>query len=42
MLKEKKGRRRWENCKGRREGREKGNNDVGLERKKWRRGRRVL
>ena len=42
MLKEKKGRRRWENSKGRREGREKGNNDVGLERKKWRRGRRGL
>ena len=28
--------------KGKNEGREKGNNDVGLERKKWRRGRRVV
>ena len=31
-----------EKRKGKTEGREKGNNDVGLERKKWRRGRRVV
>ena len=31
-----------EKIKGKNEGREKGDNDVGLERKKWRRGRRVV
>ena len=31
-----------EKRKGKTERREKGNNDEGLERKKWRRGRRVV